>query len=88
MVVGKLVLNGTLLGGGITNSGATTLAGSGSSAGVVDVSGGLLPGDTNVVGTFTASGLILQSGASLAYELASVNTVGGGVNDLVVVMAI
>jgi fibronectin-binding autotransporter adhesin len=83
--VGKLVVNGTLLGGGVTNSAAATLAGSGSSAGFVDVSGGLLPGDTNVVGTFTAGGLALQFGATLSYDLASVNTAGSGVNDLIAV---
>jgi len=85
VAVGKLAINGNLLGGGVTNSGFSTLAGSGSSAGVVDLSGALFPGDTNVVGTFTAGGLILQPGASLSYDLASVNTVGGGVNDLVIV---
>jgi autotransporter-associated beta strand protein len=86
VTLGKFALNGTLLGaGGLTNASGSTIVGSGTNAGPVDVSGFLNPGDTNLVGTLTLGALALQGGASLIYDLGSVNTAGGGVNDLIVV---
>lgn len=83
---GKFTLNGSLLGAGLTNNATTILAGKGSSAGPVDVSGELDPGDTGgVMGTFTAGGLTLESGATLNFDLTSTNAIGGGTNDLIVV---
>ena len=81
---GQLTLNGTI-GSGITGESFTTVAGSGTANGLVDVSGALLPGDANVAGTFTASGLTLESGATLTMDLAPTTIVGGGINDLIVV---
>jgi autotransporter-associated beta strand protein len=85
VAVGKFALNGTLLGPGLTNSSTAVVVGSGTNAGLTDISGTLNPGDTNVVGTLTLGGLNLESTASLNYDLTSKNTPGGGTNDLIVV---
>ncbi len=83
---GKFTLNGSLLGpAGVTNNPGTFMAGSGNTAGPVDVSGTLSPGDTNVAGTLTVGNLTLEPGAALNYDLGVVNTIGGGINDLIVV---
>jgi autotransporter-associated beta strand protein len=83
---GKFTLNGTLLGtGGLTNAAGTIVAGSGTNLGPTDISGDLNPGDTNAVGTFTVSNLVLESGAAMNFDLGSTNTPGGGVNDLIIV---
>lgn len=79
---GKLVLNGTHS-GGITNPVGTSFAGSGINTGFSDVGGALLPGDTNLVGTLTLSGLLLQFGAEVFLDLGPTTTVGGSANDLV-----
>ena len=81
---GQLTLNG-LIGSGITSQSGTTVAGSGTAEGLVDVSGLLLPGGTGVAGTFTASGLTLESSATVTMNLSSQNAVGGGANALVAV---
>jgi autotransporter-associated beta strand protein len=83
--LGKFTLNGTLLGaGGVTNtSAASSVVGSGTNFGPMDITGALNPGDTNVIGTLTTSNLTLQSGATLNFDLASANTPGGGINDLI-----
>ncbi|HXR46411.1 MAG TPA: hypothetical protein VN784_03135 [Candidatus Limnocylindrales bacterium] len=81
---GQLVLNG-LIGSGITSQFGTTLSGSGTANGPVDVSGTLLPGGAGVAGTFSAGGgFTLESGAALTMDLSS--TAGaGGANDLIAV---
>jgi len=83
--VGKFTLNGTLFGGGMTNGSGATIAGSGTNAGASDIFGILNPGDTNVTGTLTLSGLTLEGGATLNYDLAAATTPGGRTNDLIVV---
>jgi fibronectin-binding autotransporter adhesin len=83
---GKFTLNGTMQGtAGLTNNAGSTIAGSGTNIGPADVSGFLNPGDTNVFGTLTVSNLVLESGASLNYDLGTTITPGGGLNDLIVV---
>jgi fibronectin-binding autotransporter adhesin len=81
----KFILNGSLLGAGITNAAPSTVTGSGSSAGFADIAGNLLPGDADVVGTLIFGGLTLEAGAALTYDFGAVNTPGSGVNDLIVV---
>ncbi|MBW8863349.1 MAG: autotransporter-associated beta strand repeat-containing protein, partial [Verrucomicrobia bacterium] len=82
---GKFVLNGTLLGAGLTNANGSTVVGTGVSVGPADIVGFLNPGDTNVFGTLTFGGLNLENGASLNYDLSTKTTPGGGTNDLIVV---
>jgi autotransporter-associated beta strand protein len=78
---GTLVLNGLNAGGGvITNLAGTTLTGSGTNVGPVDVQGILSPGEG--IGTFTVGGLLLTAQTTNIFELGTVNTAGGGVNDL------
>src|ERR1019366_7606469 len=48
---GQLTLNG-LIGSGITSQSGTTITGTGTANGLVDVSGTLMPGRTGVAGTF------------------------------------
>jgi len=82
---GTVTLNGSI-GGTVTSKINTTLAGSGSASGLVDVSGAFLPGTAGVAGTFSAQGgLTLESGAALTMDLAPNLTIGGGTNDLVAV---
>ncbi|MBU6411219.1 MAG: autotransporter-associated beta strand repeat-containing protein, partial [Verrucomicrobia bacterium] len=82
---GQLVLNG-LIGSGITSQPGTTVSGSGTANGLVDVSGELLPGGEGAAGTFTAGvGLTLESSATLTMDLSSTAGVGGGTNDLLAV---
>jgi autotransporter-associated beta strand protein len=82
---GTLVANGALTGGGVlTNAAGTLLSGSGSSSGLIDLSGQLNPGNINVPGTFFPNnGLTLRSGATLKADLKSDFTAGSGSNDLV-----
>ncbi|MGN6554879.1 MAG: beta strand repeat-containing protein [Verrucomicrobiota bacterium] len=84
VVVGSLTVNGTHL-AGVTNNADTFLAGNGTVSGFADVSGTVAPGGTNSIGTLTVGGLALQGGASAAFDLTNATTLGGGVNDLVVV---
>ncbi|MGH7943191.1 MAG: beta strand repeat-containing protein, partial [Limisphaerales bacterium] len=66
---GELILNG-LIGSGITTEPGTTLSGSGTADGLVDVSGGFAPG-SSAGGTFNAAGgLTLEPGAGLTNSLA------------------
>jgi fibronectin-binding autotransporter adhesin len=82
---GTVTLNGSI-GGTVTDKINTTLAGSGSASGLVDVSGTFLPGAASVAGTFHAQGgLTLESGAALTMDLAPNLAIGGGTNDLVAV---
>jgi len=77
---GTIMLNG-LIGGTLTSQSATTVAGSGTANGLVDVSGDLQPGKTGVAGTFTAQGgLTLEGGATLTSDLSASTSSG---NDLV-----
>ncbi|HEV2454295.1 MAG TPA: autotransporter-associated beta strand repeat-containing protein [Verrucomicrobiae bacterium] len=79
---GSVALNG-LIGSGITSLTGTTLTGTGTAEGLVDVSGGFLPGNLNSGGTFhAAGGLTLEGGASLTNGLSA--TVSGN-NDVTVV---
>jgi autotransporter-associated beta strand protein len=82
---GRFNVNGTLTGAGVTSYAGTTLAGSGTISGAVDVGGALIPGDTGVAGTLTTGNLTVQAGVGLTFDLNSVTTVGGGVNDLILV---
>ncbi len=85
LTAGTLNLNNTL-GGAVTTSSGSTLSGVGPALGLVDLSGTLTPGGANTAGTITAGGgLTLESSGTVDFDLAAVNTVGGGVNDLVVV---
>ncbi len=67
---GQVILNG-LIGSGVTTESGTTLTGSGTAEGLVDVSGGFLPGNANSGATFNAAGgLTLEGGAGLTNGLA------------------
>ncbi|HZV36586.1 MAG TPA: autotransporter-associated beta strand repeat-containing protein, partial [Verrucomicrobiae bacterium] len=82
---GNLVLTGSI-GSGITAvGGSTTLSGTGTANGVVDFYGSLLPGGSGVPGTLTVGGLTVESGSTLTMDLSATNTVGSGVNDLIVI---
>ncbi len=81
---GTLFVNGKLGTGQVTVS-AGTLGGSGSIAGPVSVQSGGVVAPGNSPGTLTVGALTLASGAVLDYELGAAGTIGGGVNDLLVV---
>ncbi|HUA65619.1 MAG TPA: autotransporter-associated beta strand repeat-containing protein [Alphaproteobacteria bacterium] len=67
---GQVTLNG-LIGSGVTTEANTTLTGSGTAEGLVDISGGFLPGNANSGATFNAAGgLTLEGGAGLTNGLA------------------
>ena len=77
---GTVMLNGSI-GGSITSQSATTVAGSGTAGGLVDVSGDLLPGKAGVAGTFHAQGgLTLEGGAALTFDLSGSTS---GANDAI-----
>lgn len=77
---GTLMLNG-LIGGTLTSQSATTVAGSGTANGLVDIAGDLQPGKAGVAGTFNAQGgLTLEGGATLTADLSAITSSG---NDLV-----
>ncbi|HEY4415218.1 MAG TPA: autotransporter-associated beta strand repeat-containing protein [Verrucomicrobiae bacterium] len=67
---GVVVLDGSI-GGIVTTLSDTTFAGHGSASGLVDLDGALYPGNSGVVGTFTAGGLTLESDATLTMDLSS-----------------
>jgi autotransporter-associated beta strand protein len=82
LYTGQLTLNGSI-GSGIISQAGTTLTGSGSASGLVDVSGAMSPGGFGTTGTFTAGGgLTLESSATLTMDL---GTTTGGANDLIAV---
>lgn len=83
LAVGRFNVNGALQGAGVTSFAGTTLAGSGTISGAVDVGGALIPGDTAVAGTLATGNLNVQAGVGLTFDLDSVTTVGGGINDLI-----
>lgn len=69
LYTGQLTLNG-LIGSGITSQPGTTIYGSGTANGLVDVSGTIIPGGAGVAGTFNAAGgLTLESGAAVTMNL-------------------
>ena len=81
---GKLLLNGSVTGGGtLTADSGTFVGGNGTNNGPVDISGTLLPGDAGIIGTFGSGPLTLEGGAALAFDLSGTNTANGGVNDLI-----
>ncbi len=82
---GKYTLDGMLTGGGITNQTYGIVAGFGTNSGTLDAAGLVFPGDTNVVGTLTVGGLVIESSAQLYFDLGTTNTPGGGINDLITV---
>lgn len=85
LYTGNLVLNGSIA-SGITAAGAsTTVSGTGTASGVVDFYGTLLPGGSGVAGTLTTGGLTVEGGSTLTMDLSATNTVGSGVNDLIVI---
>ncbi|TAJ69136.1 MAG: autotransporter domain-containing protein [Phenylobacterium sp.] len=84
---GTLLLNGSIVGGGsaLVVGANGTFGGTGSSRGGA-VSGTLAPGGLTNPGTLTFnSNLTLNSTATLRYRLGQAGTVGGGLNDLLVV---
>lgn len=81
---GTLVVNNIINGGGtLTTVTNTTLSGNGTNTGAVFVGGTLQPGGIGSAGTFGSGSLTLQAGPTAAFDLAAVNTIGSGVNDLV-----
>lgn len=81
LTTGQLNLNAALTGhGGITNYGGTTVAGTGSTTGSLDLGGSLLPGGNGTVGTLTTGDLTLEGGGMITSDLGAVAT---GSNDLV-----
>ena len=82
LFAGQLELDG-LIGSGITSQFDTTVSGTGTANGLVDVSGTLLPGGAGVAGTFHAGGgLTLEGGAAVTMNL-SPST--GGNNSVIAV---
>jgi fibronectin-binding autotransporter adhesin len=83
--LGQLTLNGTHTGPITCNYLIlpVAFAGTGTNYGTTDLSGPLFPGDTNVVGTITLSGLTLEGDASVGFDLGPDNAVGGIHNDLI-----
>jgi T5SS/PEP-CTERM-associated repeat protein len=82
---GTLLLNGKLGSGTVLVSKGGTLGGSGVIAGpvMVDSGGTVAPG--NSPGTLTIGPLLMGTGSALDYDLGAPGTIGGGVNDLLVV---
>lgn len=82
---GTLLVEGSLGTGDVNVQAGATLGGSGTMDGLVTVLNGgtLAPGSSP--GTLTMGGLSLASGSILDYELGAPGTVGGGVNDLVII---
>ncbi len=83
LYAGQMGLTG-LVGSGITTTLGTTLTGTGTADGLVDVSGAFTPGTASTAGTFNAAGgLTIESGATMTMNLGTTTTPGGGVNSLV-----
>jgi fibronectin-binding autotransporter adhesin len=81
---GTLVVQGNISGSATAVNSGATISGNGTT-GLLSISGNanLEPG--NGVGTLTAAGLTLTSGAFVRFELAAPGTVGGSVNDLLTI---
>jgi autotransporter-associated beta strand protein len=83
---GRLTVNGRIGGGGtLTSAGGTYVSGGGTHTGPVVVGGTLQPGGSGTFGTFTSGTLTLGAGAVIQLDLNADNTVGAGINDLLVV---
>jgi autotransporter-associated beta strand protein len=81
---GKVLLNGILGGSSsVSSQSGTSVAGYGTNKGPVDVRGALLPGDVNLAGTLTVSGLTLEASAVVTNDLSASVT---GANDLIQVV--
>jgi autotransporter-associated beta strand protein len=80
---GLLVINGNVA-GGVTNNFGSIITGTGTNTGAIQISGTLNPGNVNAAGTYS-SGSLVVSGGGVSFDLAGVNTIGGGVNDLLTV---
>jgi autotransporter-associated beta strand protein len=82
---GALYVN-SLLGGPVTSYSGTSVGGTGDALAPVEIGGTFSPGPTNSAGTCTAgNGITFDGTATLTFDLAAVNTVGSGVNDLLIV---
>ena len=81
---GTLFVNGKLGTGVVTVNGGT-LGGNGNIAGPVTVQSGGAVAPGNSPGTLTTGALTLNPGAVLDYDLGAPGTIGGGINDLLVV---
>jgi autotransporter-associated beta strand protein len=83
---GSLTVNGTHSGNVTTMPAfpAVSLMGSGTVGGAVDSSGLFSPGTLTGAGTFTAATAVFNSG-TMRFNLSTNTTIGGGVNDLLVV---
>lgn len=82
---GILIIGGSVAGNANVASGAT-LGGGGSVGGTLTLAGGGTVAPGTSPGTLTVGGLSVDSGSFLSFELAGDDqTVGGGVNDLIVV---
>ena len=82
---GTFTLNSTF-GSGIATQPSTSLSGTGTVNGLVDVSGAFYPGAISGVGTFNAAaGLTLETQGSVIMDLGATTNAGGANNDLVVV---
>ncbi len=82
LIGGTLNLN-RILGGPIATSAGSTLSGSGTSFGLVDVGGNLTPGGAGLAGTFSAlGGFVMENSANVTFDLTA-NAGVGGSNDLV-----
>jgi fibronectin-binding autotransporter adhesin len=80
---GTLLVNG-VLSGTLTNAAGTTIGGSGTNSGPVNVAGLIQPSASiGTPATFTSSALTLSPGATVAFDLNGTDTTAGnGVNDL------
>ena len=82
---GTLTVNSTF-GSGIATQSGTSLSGTGTVNGLVDVSGSFYPGAINGIGTFNAAaGLTLEPPATVTLDLGTTTGVGGTNNDLIAV---
>jgi autotransporter-associated beta strand protein len=83
---GALSVN-SILGGSLTSYITTTLGGTGTVLGSTYVDGAFNPGaSANTAGTFIAgNGMTFDIDATLTFDLATVNTIGSGINDYLIV---
>ena len=81
--VGALAINGTV-NTPVLSLVPATLLGYGTNTALVDVQGSLNPGSSNAPGAFAAAaGLILESGASVTFDLGTNNAADPTVNDVI-----
>ncbi len=82
---GTLDVAGALGDTAVTVASGATLAGTGSIAGSVTIADGGILSPGNSAGTLTVGALTLSGGSILNWELGAANTVGGPLNDRVIV---